>query len=215
MGRQPNLYSLAEAVESLQSGSGISVRQVEKEKVLRIEWLNLYNSPALLDDLAFVIADRSNMMGYRPDAIASIETSGAKYGVAVSLRMRVPYFSLHKVEKIIFQDVVQVENRSVTENRAIKLYVDRSVAAHFRKVLLVDDIRRTSSTIDAAVDLLQTCGCELEGCFVVLDFKFAGHPAPRNVSPDRYHPLLVLSQLDDAGRCVLDDGVALKYLGKG
>jgi adenine/guanine phosphoribosyltransferase-like PRPP-binding protein len=32
--------------------------------------------------------------------VASVETSGAKYGLALSYELKLPYFSIHKASKI-------------------------------------------------------------------------------------------------------------------
>lgn len=199
-------------IENLSKGKGIKIKKVSQTEILRIEWLNLYNRPEDLDAIGELISYWMKSLGYKPDAIASIETSGAKYGISTSLKTGIPYFSLHKVDKIIFEDPVYVESRSVTEGKAIKLYADKAILSKFKKIVLVDDIRRTSSTIDSAVELIEKCGSEVEACFVVLDFKFAGHPYPKRLRGDRFHPLFVISEVKEDGSCKVTDGLAVKYL---
>ncbi|MDJ0269962.1 MAG: phosphoribosyltransferase [Aigarchaeota archaeon] len=203
---------LAEAIENLRQGNGVKIIQRGNHKILRIEWLNLFNAPQLLNALSEIIANECRIHGYKPDAVASIETSGAKYGVAVSLKMGIPYFSIHKVEKIIFLETICTESKSITEDRAVQLFIDRPIVSKFSRILLVDDIRRTSNTIDNAVNLLRKSGCEVEACFTILDFRFAGHPLPETLPPSRYHPLIIISEVYDDGRCVVELGEALKYL---
>ncbi len=199
-------------IENLSEGKGIEVKKVGRTRVLRIEWLNLYNRPEDLDVIGELISYWMKKLGYKPDAIASIETSGAKYGISTSLKAGVPYFSLHKIDKVIFDEPVYVESRSVTESRAVKLYADRAVVSKFKRVLLVDDIRWLSRTIDSAIELIEKCGSSVEACFVVLDFKFAGHPYPRKLRRERYHPLFIISEVKDNGSCKVTDGLAVKYL---
>ena len=199
-------------IENLNKGKGVEVKKVGRTRILRIEWLNLYNRPEDLDVIGELISYWIKELDYKPDAVASIETSGAKYGISTSLKTGIPYFSLHKIDKVIFDDPVYVESRSVTESRAVKLYADRAVVSKFKRVLLVDDIRRTSHTIDSAVDLIEKCGSDVEACFIVLDFKFAGHPYPRKLRRGRYHPLFVISEVKDDGSCRGTDGLAVKYL---
>lgn len=199
-------------IDKLSKGKGIEVKRVGRTKILRIEWFNLYNRPEDLDIIGELISYWMKRLGYKPDAIASIETSGAKYGISTSLKTGIPYFSLHKIDKVIFDEPVYVESRSVTESRAVKLYADRAVVSKFRRILLVDDIRRTSHTIDSAIELIEKCGSSVEACFVVLDFKFAGHPYPRKLKREHYHPLFIISEVKDDGSCKVTDGLAVKYL---
>ncbi len=202
-------------IDSLKKGEGIEVKKVGRTRILRIEWLNLYNRPEVLDAIGRLIAYWIKKLGYKPDAIVSIETSGAKYGVSTSLHAGIPYFSLHKIDKVIFDDPVYVESRSVTESRALKLYADKTVVSKFERIVLVDDIRRTSRTIDSAVELIEKCGSKVEACFVMLDFKFAGHPYPRKLKKDRFHPLFIISSVKDDGSCTIRDGLAVKYFKSG
>ena len=215
MGQITEIKGLGEIFRSLKTARDISVIPRDGKKIVRIPWLNLFNDPVTLNALASVIDNECRERGYCPDAIASIETSGAKYGVATSLKMGIPYFSIHKFRKIIFLDTVVVKGRSITEDKEIELYLDKEIAERFNRVILVDDIRRTSRTIDSALELLEKCGCHVEACFTILDLKFAGHPLPSRIPADRYHPLFVISSIDEVGRCVIENGVALRYLGDG
>jgi len=203
---------LGRVVDNLRNGNGVSVIRKNGEKIIRIEWLNLFNEPQILSALADVIADKCREKSYTPDAVASIETSGAKYGVATSIALGIPYFSIHKTRKIIFKEEVKMVSESPTEGRKVELYIDKNVASKFQRVLVVDDIRRTSKTIETVIELLRECGCEVEACFVIFDFKFAKHPWPRNIPQKNYHPLFVIEEVYDDGCCVLSGGEALSYI---
>jgi adenine/guanine phosphoribosyltransferase-like PRPP-binding protein len=209
---EPSIQAVSTILDSLRGGLGIKVKDVGGESVLRIEWLNLYNEPDVLGSLGALFAHWITRLGYSPDAVVSIETSGAKYGVATSLSLGVPYVSLHKGNKLIFDDPVSVESRSITEGRPLKLFGDKSIIGRFSSVVLVDDIRRTSQTIDSAVDIIEKCGSSVESCFVVLDFKFAGHPYPRRIRSDAFHSLFEVASVSAKGACDVQGGLALKYL---
>ncbi|MEM3031839.1 MAG: hypothetical protein QXK39_02865 [Nitrososphaerota archaeon] len=112
MGLQSHQHILERLVDGLRSGSDVTVIERSGERLLRISWLNILNNPQYFQALAEVIASEISSRGYRPDAIASIETSGAKYGVAVSLETGLPYFSIHKSRKIIFKEPVSAASRS-------------------------------------------------------------------------------------------------------
>ena len=171
-----------------------------------------YNHPDVLGSLGELFAHWIVKLGYSPDAIVSMETSGAKYGVATSLSLGLPYVSLYKGDKLIFDDPVSVESRSVTESRPLKLFGDKSIIARFKKVVIVDDIRRTSHTIDSAVEVIEKCGSSVESCFVVLDFKFAGHPYPRRIRREVFHSLFEVSSISRTGECEVNAGLAVRYL---
>jgi adenine/guanine phosphoribosyltransferase-like PRPP-binding protein len=204
---------LVRLLEGLTSGSDVTVIERGSQRLLRISWLNILNNPLYFEALSKVIAAEMGSRGYRPDAVASIETSGAKYGVALSLITGLPYFSIHKTAKLIFTEPVTVEGFSATESREVSLYLDRSIASRFRSVVLVDDIKRSSKTINSAVRLLETCGVEVEACFTILDLAFAGTAKPPTIPEDRYHPLIVISSVDPDGKCKVSGGLILRYLG--
>lgn len=208
------LGTIKNIVKNLKQGIGIKVKKISNTKILRIEWLNLYNEPTVLMAIGKVITYWIKALGYKPDAIASIETSGAKYGISASLYANIPYFSLHKIDKVIFDEPVYVESRSVTESRALKLYADSDIVRKFSNIVLVDDIRRTSNTIDSAVELIDKCGGKVDACFIVLDFKFAGHPYPKKLKKEKIHPLFIITEINDDGTCVVNGGLAIKFLRK-
>lgn len=209
---RPNPETISNILRNLEEGVGVKVKRVGGEDVLRIEWLNLYNQPEVLCSLGGLFSHWISKLGYKPEAIVSIETSGAKYGVATCLELGVPYVSIHKGGKHIFEDPVSVESRSITEDRPLKLYADREILRRFGRVVVVDDIRRTSQTLDSAVELVEKCGSSVEACFVVLDFKFAGHAYPKRITPERFHSLFEISSIGVGGRCRVSGGLALKYL---
>jgi len=212
MGAQDHRHAISSILNGLRTGKTVEVKLVGDKKILRITWLNIIHDPQVFSAIAKAIAEDVKQRGYVFDAVASVETSGAKYGVALSYQLNKPYFSIHKAGKIIFDEPVSMDQRSVTENRAVTLYVDRAVASRFRKVLLVDDIRRSSKTLETAAELLAKCGVEVEACYVILDLAFAGHPPPSNIPSDRYHALFVIEDVDDEGRCRVVDGLAVNLV---
>lgn len=206
--------SLRQVHNDLLKGNGITVKRQGEERKVRIAWLNLYNQPNILNELSEVIYTEAQRRRYAPDSILSVETSGAKYGVATSIRFNLPYVSVHRSDKIIFEDPVWVESVSQTEAVSnLRLYVDRAIMRLFKRPLFVDDIRRTSRSMRNSIRLVEQCGGSVECCFIVFDFKFAGHPLPSEIPAERYHPLFIISELDNRGRCVVDhESIALKYL---
>ncbi|MGC8555512.1 MAG: phosphoribosyltransferase family protein [Conexivisphaera sp.] len=200
--------SLGEVLRRLSSGSGVRVVRAGGERILRIAWLNLYNEPAVLRAVARLIVEDASLRGLAYDAVSSIETSGAKYGIAVSLESGVPYFSIHKVEKVIFEDPVSVESESITEARPSRLFVDRPIARAFPRVLLVDDIVRSSRTAEAASRLLRAAGSSIVGCYAVLDLRIAR----RGGSPCR--SLVAVDDVDESGRLHVVGGLAVERCGK-
>jgi adenine/guanine phosphoribosyltransferase-like PRPP-binding protein len=211
---EPDARVVQKILNNLKEGFGISVKPHGDTKLLRIEWLNLYNMPEDLKAIAQLFSYWIFNLGYKPQAITSIETSGAKYGVATSLFAHLPYFSLHKVSKLIFEEPIAIESRSITEDRALKLFGDKSVIQKYKSVVLIDDIRRTSHTIDSAIELIERCGSDVEGVFVVLDFKFAKHPYPKKVDQRNFHALFEIENVKQTGECEVNKGLALSYLEK-
>ncbi|MEM1946278.1 MAG: phosphoribosyltransferase family protein [Candidatus Caldarchaeum sp.] len=205
---------LASLLNGIKTGSSIQVKKIGGQKILRVAWLNILHDPKVFQALAKAIADDVARRNYVFDAIASIETSGAKYGIALSYELGKPYFSIHKAGKVVFEEPLSVDEKSVTEDRMVTLYLDRAVASTFKRVLLVDDIRRSSRTLNAAVDLLGKCNVEVVACYVILDLAFAGHPLPSKIPPENYHPLFVIGDVDDRGRCSVVEGLVPRQLGQ-
>ncbi|MEM1947138.1 MAG: phosphoribosyltransferase family protein [Candidatus Caldarchaeum sp.] len=205
---------LSNVLDGLRTGSSVHVIPVAGKRILRISWLNIVHQPEIYQALAKLIKIHSVENGYQVDAVASIETSGAKYGFAISYELGKPYFSIHKTSKLIFETPITAEGISFTEGRPVTLHVDRPVASQFGKVLLVDDVRRTSTTIQTAVDLLERCGTTVVACYVILDLAFAGYPRPRNIPANRYHPLFTVSAVDENGKCVVDEGLVVSFLSR-
>lgn len=208
------LQVLSNVLEGLRTGRSVTVIPRAGKRILRISWLNIVHDPEIYQALAKLIKIHCVENGYQVDAVASVETSGAKYGLATSLELEKPYFSIHKTSKIIFETPVTAEGISITEDRPVTLHVDRSVVSQFEKVLLIDDVRRTSTTIQTAVDLLGRCGTNVVACYVIVDLAFAGHPRPRNIAASRYHPLFVVSAVDENGRCVVEEGLVSSFLSR-
>jgi adenine/guanine phosphoribosyltransferase-like PRPP-binding protein len=210
---EKQVKTLEKLLNGLRTGVSVHVKNVGGHKILRIDWLNIVFSSEVFQALAKLIAYDVGRRGFSFDAVASVETSGAKYGLALSYELKRPYFSIHKASKITFEEPVSLIERSVTEDRRVSLHLDRAVASKFKRVLLVDDIRRSSRTLNAAVELLNTCGAEVEACYVILDLAFAGNPPPAKIPSDRYLPLFVISAVEDDGRCEVSGGLVVEYLG--
>ncbi|MDW8084070.1 MAG: phosphoribosyltransferase family protein [Candidatus Caldarchaeum sp.] len=206
---------LSNILEGLRTGKSVKVITSGGKKILRVSWLNIVHDPKIYRAISKLIKEHATSRNYVFDAVASIESSGAKYGLATSYEFGLPYFSIHKTSKVIFEQPLTAEGMSVTEGRPVTLYVDKSVASKFEKVIVIDDVRRTSTTINTAVELLSECGTKVVACYVILDLAFAGYPRPHSISAKHYHPLFVISDVDISGRCVVDDGLVLHFLSRG
>jgi len=77
--------------------------------------------------------------------------------------------------------------------------------ARFPRVLLVDDIRRSSTTVNVAARLLERAGSSVQACYTVLDLAFAGYPVPTRVL---YRPLLVVRSVS-GDRLAVSRGVCV------
>ncbi|MEM0349312.1 MAG: phosphoribosyltransferase family protein [Candidatus Caldarchaeum sp.] len=203
---------LQKLLNGLRTGNHVEIIHAGGKRILRIFWLNVVHEPEVFRAIAKLVKIHVEKMGYDVEAVASVETSGAKYGLAVANELGKPYYSIHKARKLIFQQPVAAEGFSVTESKPVTLHLDRAVASQFNSVLLIDDVRRTSATINTAAALLSECGVSVTACYVIIDLAFAGHPRPEKVPPNRYHPLFVVSAVDDEGKCVVDEGLVPEFL---
>ncbi|MEM4282927.1 MAG: phosphoribosyltransferase family protein, partial [Candidatus Caldarchaeum sp.] len=163
---------LHKLLNGLRTGAHVKIVPVEGKRILRIFWLNVVHEPMVFRAIAKLVKMHAEKMGYDADAVASVETSGAKYGLALANELGKPYFSIHKARKLIFQQPVAAEGFSVTESKPVTLHLDKAVASRFRNVFLIDDVRRTSSTINTAAALLNECGVHVTACYVIIDLAF-------------------------------------------
>jgi adenine/guanine phosphoribosyltransferase-like PRPP-binding protein len=203
---------VARLIEMLRNGKGIEVRSMGDKRILRIEWFNLIYSSSVVLTISKLLSYWINKLGLFPEAISSIETSGTKFALVTSLLLDLPFFSIYKSEKVTFRKPKSTKSISITQNKEVSLVVDEEVVKKFKKVVLIDDIRRTSGTIISAIGLLNSCGSSVGACFSILDFKFSSHEVPTRINNCRYYPLFIISKVYDDGKCEVEDGLALDYL---
>jgi adenine/guanine phosphoribosyltransferase-like PRPP-binding protein len=212
LNNNPDKEELARLIEMLKNGEGIGVKSVDDKRILRIEWFNLIYSPSVVLTTSKLLSYWINRLGLFPDAISSIETSGTKFALVTSLLLNLPFFSIHKSEKVTFKKPKSTKSISITQDKEVSLVVDEEVVKKFKKVVLIDDIRRTSGTFMSAIDLLNSCGSSVEACFSILDFKFSSHEVPTKINNCRYYPLFIISEVYEGGKCEVEGGLALNYL---
>lgn len=207
-----NFKDLNKILEMLERGEGVEVILRNECKILRIEWFNLLYFPSIVSALGSFLANFIEELKLYPDAISSIETSGSKFGLVASLYLNVPFFPIQKNEKITFKLPVSISSRSVTQEKTVNLFVDREIVKKFKRIILIDDIRRTSGTLSSAVHLIEYCGSKVVACFSILDFKFSSGKVPETIEGCKYYPLIIISEISEDGKCKIEDGFLVNYL---
>lgn len=210
--KKPSKEEVARLIEMLKSGKGINIRSMNNKKILRIEWFNLIYSPSIVLTVSKLLSYWIDKLSLFPDAISSIETSGAKFALVTSLLLNLPYFSIYKSEKITFKKPKSIKSTSITQGKEVRLVVDEEVVKKFKRIVLIDDIRRTSGTFSSAIDLLNSCGSFVEACFSVLDFGFSSRETPIKIKDCKYYSLFIISEVYGEGKCEVKGGLALDYL---
>jgi adenine/guanine phosphoribosyltransferase-like PRPP-binding protein len=106
-----------------------------------------------------------------PEVVASVATLGIPVAIEVSRSLRLDsYLILQKTPKIHLSDALSEPVRSVTTDSDQTLLLDRARISSIagRRVVLVDDVVATGSSIKAAVRLLRTAGARVVAIGVLL-----------------------------------------------
>ncbi|MBO3758027.1 MAG: phosphoribosyltransferase [Thermoproteota archaeon] len=207
-----NKEEVAKLVEMLRDGTGIEVKKVNSKKILRIEWFNLVYFPTIVLTISKLLYYWILKLNLVSDAISSIETSGTKYALTTSIFLNLPFFPIYKSEKITFKKSRSVSSASVTQNKEVNLVTDEEIVKKFKRIILIDDIRRTSRTFSSAISLINSCGSKVEACFSILDFKFSSDELLTSIDGCKYYSLFIISEVYEDGKCNVKEGLALDYL---
>lgn len=112
---------------------------------------------AAAHDLGQRLADR------RPEAIVTAETKSIPLAFAMSLFMKIPYVVLRKQYKSYMGNAVMAETLSITTGAPQTLYLDEKDQPLLkgRRVVLVDDVISTGSTLQGMRIIVGKVGAEV------------------------------------------------------
>jgi len=128
---------------------------------LKIAILNILGDTELVQACAHALAQRLNPTSY--DILVTAETKSIPLAYALSVETHKPYLILRKAYKPYMGDTLQVETLSITTGQPQTLYLDEKdrKLVNGKRVLIVDDVISTGSTLQAMRLLMQRAGSQV------------------------------------------------------
>lgn len=130
---------------------------------LRIAILNILGDTELVQAAAQALAAKLETLSY--DLLVTAEAKSIPFAHALSVAAGKGYIVLRKVYKPYMGEAIQVETLSITTGAPQTLYLDEKDRDLIRgkKVILVDDVISTGSTLQAMRLVATKAGAEVAG----------------------------------------------------
>jgi adenine phosphoribosyltransferase len=137
------------------------LRLFEVKPGLRIAILNILGDTELVDACAKELAQRLASIDY--DVLVTAEAKSIPLAHAISAEAKKPYVILRKSYKPYMGDALRAETLSITTGEPQTLYLDEKDRDLMRgkKVVVVDDVISTGSTLQGMRLLLQKAGASV------------------------------------------------------
>ncbi len=128
---------------------------------LRIAILNILGDTELVQACAKALCDKLDKTQY--DVLVTAETKSIPLAYALSVETKKPYVIFRKTYKPYMGSALQAETLSITTGQPQTLFLDekdRSLMAG-KKVVIVDDVISTGSTLQGMRLLIQKSGAQI------------------------------------------------------
>lgn len=128
---------------------------------LRIAILNILGDTELVTACARALAEKLKAVDY--DVLVTAEAKSIPLAHALSVETGKPYVILRKSYKPYMGDALRAETLSITTGQPQTLYLDEKDREMMKgkKVIIVDDVISTGSTLQGMRMLLQKAGAEV------------------------------------------------------
>jgi adenine phosphoribosyltransferase len=128
---------------------------------LRIAILNILGDTELVQGCAKALSDKLSLTEY--DILVTAETKSIPLAYALSVETNKPYVILRKTYKPYMGNAIQAETLSITTGQPQTLYLDEKDRDLMigRKVVIVDDVISTGSTLQGMRLLIQKAGAQI------------------------------------------------------
>lgn len=128
---------------------------------LRIAVLNILGDTELVEAAAAALARKLSALPY--DLLVTAEAKSIPLIHSLSVHARKPYVVLRKSYKPYMGDALQAETLSITTGQPQTLYLDEKdrVLIRGRRVVLIDDVISTGSTLQGMRLVLSKAGAEV------------------------------------------------------
>lgn len=128
---------------------------------LRIAILNILGDTELVQACADELAKKLSTLDY--DVFATAETKSIPLAYALSVVTKKPYVVFRKNYKPYMGDTISAETLSITTGHTQTLYLDEKdrMLMEGKKVVIVDDVISTGSTLQGMRLLIQKAGAQI------------------------------------------------------
>ena len=128
---------------------------------LRIAILNILGDTELVDACAKAMAEKLSAIDY--DALVTAEAKSIPIAHMLSVVTQKPYVVLRKAYKPYMGDAIESETLSITTGKPQSLYLDEKDhdLVKGKKVVIVDDVISTGSTLQGMRLILEKAGAEI------------------------------------------------------
>lgn len=135
---------------------------------LRIAILNILGDTELVEACAKALGEKLSILDY--DLIVTAEAKSIPLAHALSVVTHKPYVILRKSYKPYMGDALQAETLSITTGQSQTLYLDEKdrEMMHNQRVVVLDDVISTGSTLQGMRLLLQRAGATVVGEAAIL-----------------------------------------------
>lgn len=143
------------------------LRLMEVAPGVRIAVLNILGDTELVQAAA---KELKNRLPTGADYLVTAEAKSIPLAYALSVESGLPYLVLRKSHKPYMGDALSAETLSITTNKPQTLYLDEMdrEAISGRRVVLVDDVISTGSTLQGMRLLMQKAGAQVLGELAIL-----------------------------------------------
>jgi len=143
------------------SGVKRSLPLFEVKPGLKIAVLNILGDTELVEAAAKGLAQKLTQVRY--DVLVTAEAKSIPLIHALSVQTRKPYVVLRKSYKLYMGETIQAETLSITTGKPQTLHLDEKDRELIKgkKVVLVDDVISTGSTLEGMRSVLAKAGAEI------------------------------------------------------
>ena len=138
-----------------------NLRLFEIKPGLRIAILNILGDTELVQAAARALAKSLKTVDY--DVLVTAEAKSIPLAYALSVETKKPFIVLRKIYKPYMGNALSAETLSITTGKTQTLYMDEKdqELARNKKVVLVDDVISTGSTLQGMKMLMEKAGSEV------------------------------------------------------
>jgi adenine phosphoribosyltransferase len=130
---------------------------------LRIALLNILGDTELVQACAAALAEKTSGIPY--DIVLTAETKSIPLAYEFSVQTKKPYVVLRKSYKFYMGEAIKAETNSITTGAPQTLFLDEKdhELLKGKKVLILDDVVSTGSTLEGMRSIIEQAGAEIAG----------------------------------------------------